>query len=319
MSSNSQSLYRQHAAQLRLPLYFQPFWLDAVAGSDGWDAALTFDRGGHVTGLWAYCLSRYYGFQVVKMPPLTAYSGPLLFYPANMTAQESRYAFDKKVLGELIEQLPPTAFFYQEWHPDLRNWLPAHWKGFRQTTRYTYLLPDLQDWNAVFDGFRSNVRTHIRKAEDLHIFESDDVEAVFRLYALSLEKQGLSAAATLPVLQRIDEALHARRQRLLLLAEDEQGRRHAGIYVVWDEQRAYYLLSGADPGLRSSGALYRLVWEALQRAGRKRLSFDFEGSMLEPVEEVFRGFGAQLTPHHKVFRPGNRLFGMLWEWKGWGR
>lgn len=37
----------------------------------------------------------------------------MLFYPSNMTAQESRYTFEKKVLNELIEQLPPTAFFYQ--------------------------------------------------------------------------------------------------------------------------------------------------------------------------------------------------------------
>lgn len=319
MNSSSQSRYRQLAEQLPLPLYFRPYWLDAVIGPEGWDVALAFDRGGHITGVWVYCLSTYYGFRVVKMPPLTAYSGPRLFYPSNMTAQESRYTFEKKVLNELIEQLPPTAFFYQEWHPDLHNGLPAHWKGFRQTTRYTYLLSDLHDSNAVFDNFRSNVRTHIRKAEDLLVVESDDIEAVFRLHVLSLEKQGLPTPATLPVLQRIDETLHARRQRLLLLAEDEQGRRHAGIYVVWDEKTAYYLLSGADPGLRSSGALYRLVWEALQFCSRKGLSFDFEGSMLEPVEEVFRGFGGQLIQHHKVFRPGNRVFGMLWEWKGWGR
>jgi len=319
MNRSPQSRYRQHAAELSLPLYFQPYWLDAVAGPDGWNAALAFDRGGQVTGIWVYCLSRYYGFKVVKMPPLTAYSGPCLFYPANMTAQESRYAFEKKVLNELIEQLPATTFFYQEWHPDLRNGLPAYWKGFRQTTHYTYLLPDLTNWNAVLDGFRSNVRTHIRKAEGLYVVESDDVETVFRLHALSLEKQGLPAPATLPVLQRIDATLHPRSQRLMLLAEDEQGRRHAGIYVVWDEKTAYYLLSGADPGLRSSGALYRLVGEALQFCGRRGLAFDFEGAMLEPVEEVFRGFGGQLIQHHKVFRPGNRLFGLLWEWKGWGR
>ncbi len=299
--------YRRHCEDLSLPLYFQPFWLDAVAGPAAWDAALAFDKGGHLTGVWVYCLQKRLGFSRIAMPPLTAYSGPLLIYPANLTARESRYAFEKRVLHELIDQLPPVDFFYQEWRPDIQNWLPAYWRGFRQSTHYTYQLEDLRDWNAVFDHFRSNVRTHIRKAEKVvRVFESGRVEDLYRLYSLSFQRQGKTALVQLPVLQRVDAAMREHGQRLILLAEDEEGRLHAGIYLVWDAHTAYYLLSGADPALRSSGALYLLLWDALQFCSRKGLAFDFEGSMLEPVEEVFRGFGGLLTPHHRVYRARNR-------------
>lgn len=308
MAEKTSQAYRQCVVGMDIPLYFQPHWLDAVAGPDGWDAALAYDKGGHVTGVWVYCPAKYWGLPIVKMPPLTAYSGPYLFYPHNLTAPESRYAFEKRVMNELMDQLPQTAFFYQEWHPDVQNWLPACWRGFNQTTRYTYRLDDLSDWNAVFDRFRSNVRTHIRKAEkEVRVFESDEVEVVYRLHEKSMRKQGKYPAAPLSVLQGVDAAMSAKAQRLALLAEGDSGALHAGLYLVWDAHTAYYLLSGADPSWRNSGALYLLVWDALQFCSRKGLAFDFEGSMLEPVEEVFRGFGGRMVPHHKLFRAQNRL------------
>ncbi len=305
MEERKSEVYRSLSASLALPLYFQPHWLDAVAGPQGWDVALAFDKGGRLTGLWVYCLRRHWAGGRIVMPPLTAYSGPLLYYPKNMTATDARYAFEKRVLYELMDQLPPVHFFYQEWLPGVENWLPAYWRGYRQTTHYTYRLDELSDWNAVFDHFRSNVRTHIRKAEaGVRVFESEDVEALYRLYASAFHRQGKTPLVSLPVLQEADAAL--RRQRLILLAEDEAGKLHAGVYLAWDAQTAYYLLSGADPALRHSGALYLLVWDALQFCSRQGLAFDFEGSMLEPVEEVFRGFGGKLTPHHKIFKARSR-------------
>lgn len=313
MHAIPQDAYRHWAAsQPALPLYFQPLWLDAAAGAEHWDAVMARDRGGHATGVWVYCLRKTFGIARIVMPPYTPYAGPLLFYPHNLERRESRYAFEKKVLGKLLDQLPPVALYYQEWHPGVQNWLPAYWRGYRQTTHYTYLLPDLRNWTAIFEHFRSNVRTWIRKAEaSVRVIESDNLAALFQLCEHSLRRQRRAPVLNWHVLQRIDAALAPKAQRLILLAEDDTGRYHAGAYIVWDAHTAYYLLSGADPALRSSGALYLLVWHALQWCGRQGLSFDFEGSMLEPVEEVFRGFDAVLTPHHRVYKAANRWWELL--------
>jgi hypothetical protein len=312
MTTGGRKSYVAAAASLQLPLYFQPWWLDAVAGEDGWDVVIAQDRGDKLTGVWVFCMKRFWGIRAIRMPGLTAYSGPLLFYPDNLTAADARYAFEKKVLKELLNQLPDVSFFYQEWHPLLQNWLPAYWRGYRQTTHYTYRLEHPADLNVAYKGFRSNVRNHIRGAEKtVRVAESDDLESLFRLYQLSLLRQGKKPPVSREVLQRADLVLRERNQRLMLLAEDDLGQIHAGIYLTWDSTTAYYLLSGTDPAYRSSGALYLLVWHAIQYAGREGLSFDFEGSMLEPVEEVFRGFGGKLTPHHKIFRAPNKLLQAL--------
>jgi len=312
MNKEGRQKYIDAVFKKHLPLYFQPWWLDAVAGEHGWNAATAYDKGGNLTGIWVYCKQSIGGLPVIEMPKLTAYSGPFLFYPSNLTTSEARYAFEKRVLQALLAQLPKVAFFYQEWHPSVQNWYPAYWNGFRQTTHFTYLLDNLHDLSGTFDRFRSNVRNHIRKAEKtVRIVESDDLEALFSLYELSFVRQGKKPHVSQEVLRRVDKALRERRQRILLLAEDDVGRHHAGIYLSHDHQTAYYMLSGTNTQYRSNGALYLLVWHALQYCSRKGLSFDFEGSMLEPVEEVFRGFGGKLTPHFKVFRAQNKFLEAL--------
>jgi len=58
---------------------------------------------------------------------------------------------------------------------------------------------------------------------------------------------------------------------------------------------------GADPRLRSSGAQSLLFWEAIKLASEKNLKFDFEGSMIEPIERVFRAFGATQVPYLQLY------------------
>ena len=67
--------------------------------------------------------------------------------------------------------------------------------------------------------------------------------------------------------------------------------------LVWNEHCAYYLMGGGDPELRSSGATSLAMWQAIQFAATVSRIFDFEGSMIEPIERFFRGFGAVQTPY----------------------
>jgi hypothetical protein len=93
----------------------------------------------------------------------------------------------------------------------------------------------------------------------------------------------------------------------MLFAEDASGQVHAAIYVVWDARSAHYLLSGGDPELRSSGANSFLLWNAIRHAATVTPAFDFEGSVLEPVERFFRGFGGRLVPYFRVTKTSRRL------------
>ena len=298
--------YRERCAhEPTIPLFCRPFWLDAVCGSGNWDVALV-DRGGAIVGALPYRLRTRFGFTLIEMPNLTQFMGPWLSYPAEQKTH-SRLSFEKDVLTELIEQLPPFDFFKQNFHYSIGNWLPFHWKQFEQTTRYTYVLENLSDLPAVFADLRSNIKTDIRKASKIvKVVEGDDLRKFYAVNQLTFDRQSRSTPYDFAFLERLDAACKEQRCRRLIFAEDGAGAVHAAIYVVWDEQSAYYLLGGGDPKLRGSGANSLLLWDAIQHAATVTRRFDFEGSMVEPIERFFRAFGAVQKPYSQITKVASR-------------
>jgi hypothetical protein len=72
--------------------------------------------------------------------------------------------------------------------------------------------------------------------------------------------------------------------------------------IFWDEKRSYYILGGHDPKESHHSASAIAMWEAIKFT-KEELGldqFDFEGSMMQPVEQFFRKFGGKLTPYYTV-------------------
>ena len=108
-------------------------------------------------------------------------------------------------------------------------------------------------------------------------------------------------------IRNVDVCSKINKCRKILLGVDKENKIHAGIYLVWDENTMYYLLGGGDPKYRNSGATSLLLWEAIKLASSKGLSFDFEGSMIEPVEKFVRGFGAIQKPYFQIYKTDSKF------------
>jgi lipid II:glycine glycyltransferase (peptidoglycan interpeptide bridge formation enzyme) len=287
-------------------IFQEPWWLDAVAGS-AWQS-LEVSHGGEIVARMPIVLRRKFGFAIIRQPPLTPILGPWI-RPSCASAAR-RMTQENRLLNDIIDHLPRWDYFEASFHHRVTNWLPFYWRGFEQTTRYTYVLDQISDLEKVWWHCQENVRRNIRKAQrklqirtDLRLNHLLDlVEATFRRQA-----RGLPFGREL--MQRIDAACSQRDARRMFFAEDAQGRIHAALYLVVDENFAYYLLGGADPELRESGAQNLLLWEAIRCASGMGLKFDFEGSMVEPIERVFRAFGARQVPYLHVYgaRPLARI------------
>lgn len=308
-------VYRQLCEQRQdIPLFQQAWWLDATAGSD-WDVVFV-EKGGKVEAALPFLLKKRYGLTAISQPVLTQYLGPWL--APGKGKQAKLLAREKGLMQALIEQLPPHHIYQQNWAPKYKNWMPFFWRDFLQTTRYSYQLPDLNDLDAIWGGFQDNIRREIRKAQKLGVTvsRSGNFEEFMSLNVKVFERQGKSLPYSKGVVRNIEDAAAKREQRAIFIATDESGRNHAAVYLVWDEHSAYYLMGGGDPALRSSGATSLCMWEAIQFASTVTQSFDFEGSMLEPVERFFRAFGGYPTPFFSVTRIQNRWLRMAMSIKG---
>jgi hypothetical protein len=128
------------------------------------------------------------------------------------------------------------------------------------------------------------------------------VDRFYDVLSQTYARQQIPTPHSFVELERLEAACAPRGAGAMLFARDEAGRIHAVAWAVWDKHAAYYLLAGADPHLRNSGASSLLAWEALMRAREHTDVFDFHGSMLRPVERFFRAFGARQTPYLSVTR-----------------
>ena len=290
-----------------IPLFSQAWWLDATAGEGVWDVALV-EKGGTIVAAMPYVPRQRYGFTLLGQPALTQTLGPWLRETEGKSS--TRLAQHKDWLQALIAQLPPFAHFIQNWHWKMGNWLPFYWAGFQQTTRYTYILQELSDEQELWQGLQENIRREIKKAGNrLQLRVRDDltVDDFLVLNRMTFARQNMALPYTEAFVHQLDQACAARQARKIFLAEDAQGRRHAGVYIVWDGNSAYYLMGGGDPELRNSGATSLCMWEAIKFAATVTQRFDFEGSMIEPVEKFFRAFGAQQTPYFTVSKTPSRI------------
>ncbi|MGN8225763.1 GNAT family N-acetyltransferase [Gracilimonas sp. BCB1] len=278
-------------------IFHQPWWLEAVAPGH-WNI-VKVEKGGQVFASMPYIIKKKFGMNLITMPPLTQTLGPWIKpLPGKYSTQLSK---EKELLNELIDKLPKFHFFRQRFHYSQKNWLPFYWNGFKQTTRYTYVLEDISNPDKIWDNMQGNIRREIKKASDVvHLEVTDDPNVMWDLWNLNFEHKGQEVQTNYEDFIRIDNACAEHNARKIFLAKDKHGNLHSAMYLIWDEQSAYYLIGGANPEYRTSGAASFLMYEAIKFASDKTKRFDFEGSMIESVERFFRGFGGVQTPYFEI-------------------
>lgn len=278
-------------------IFEQPWWLDAVAPGQ-WDA-VEIEEGGRVVARLPFVYKKKFGLRIVGQPPLTQTLGPWIEHTSD--SPEKRIAREKDLFLKLISRLPRFDVFHQNFHSNVKNWLPFYWSGFEQTTGYSYAIEDLTNLEAIHARMSAKLRQHIRRAEKrVRVQRSDGIDEVLRTAELTFQRQGMKLPYPPELLHRIDEASKRHGQRRALFGFDDAGNIHSSAYIVGDSERSYLLVTGANPEFRSSASGALVHWTAITEAAAFTKVFDFEGSMLEPVESFYRSFGASQVPYLAV-------------------
>ncbi|SNS59970.1 Acetyltransferase (GNAT) domain-containing protein [Noviherbaspirillum humi] len=308
MSSAKESYRDLWLTEPSIPIFCRDWWLDATAGSGNWDVVLV-KKGNRILAAMPYMIRRRFGMTVLTQPPLTPTLGPWLQPPDASLSPAERVAQENHLMQSLIDQLPAFDAFSQNWHYRHTNWLPFYWNGFRQTTRYT-LVTDLRQPDKLWVNLQKNVHKHCKTASERYrVTIRDDLplDDFLALNRMTFQRQGLTVPYSDAYVRSLDAACAKRGCRRYYIAVDPEGRHHAGCYFVWDENSAYGLMNGSDPALRHSGALSLCFWHALRDAAQVANQFDFEGSMIEPIERFLRYFGTVQKPYFYISKTPSRL------------
>lgn len=280
-------------------LFQEDWWLEAVA-PNAWQA-IVIGSGQDIQARLPFVHTRGALLSTIRHPSLTQFMGP--WYRPTGGKTSTSLGREKELANELFAQLPACDFFSMNFHPAITNWLPYYWMKYEPVPRVAYVLEQLGTEAALWDGLQPNIRREIRKAEKrVEVVRSDDVDLLVELNRKTFNRQGVTLPYAPQTLHRLDAACAARKARQIYFARDEHRRIHAAMYTVFDDRCAYYLLGGADPALRNSGASSLLLWNAIIDAAKTSASFNFSGSIHERIEHFLRAFGGQQKTYMNVRR-----------------
>lgn len=284
--------YLKFCEETNVNIFNQPFWLDAVVGSENWDVILN-EKGGKILGALPYSFENTNKGIIIKEGKLTQKSGIYINYPKNQK-YTSKLSFERKVINSLIEELEKKDIksYSQNFDYSFTNWLPFYWKGYNQTTRYTYVIEDTRNYEDVYNSIDSTTKNIIRKAEkNVNVKKGLSIDKFYEINKMTFDRKNISIPYDLTFVKKIDKACNERNCREIFYAQDEENNIHAAIYVVWDNESMYYLLGGINPDYKNSSATSLLLLEAIKLACSMNLKFDFEGSMNKDIEKFFSSFG----------------------------
>ncbi len=279
-------------------LFCYSWWLEAVTRGD-FKIIVVTENNRIASGI----ILPFFGAGRINEPYLTRTGGVLYGKPGNESPRK-RLSMERGWLNALLDQVDAGRVVQMCMHHNFKDWLPFRWRGYSQTTRYTYILDyEKSRIDDIFRNIAKDQREVIRRAvrNNIRVEETDDLALAYAYSCLSFRRQNKKFPYPLSDVERLDEAVKAKGRRAIFKSVDAQQNVHAVFYVVYDEKSAYCLLSGGDPLLRSQGGHTLIIWHVIKYFSDKVRILNFGGSDIQPIEKHLRSFGGTQTQYFHIF------------------
>jgi len=294
-----------------LPIFFQPWWLDATAGEDNWDVVI-FENDNDIIAALPYYKKNKLGFTFLLNPMFTNRLGIYYKYYENLdiTNNSKKLSFEKDIFTYLIEKLPKFSWFNIDFNYEFINHLPFYWKGYSQTTKYSYVIDDISDPEKCLKNFDRSKRNDIKKAQEKIDIKFDlPAEDFYNHHKNSLENNGSNILYSFDQFKKIYNTCYKNKTGKVIYSIDKNKPLsiHSANFIIWDRNFAYNLLSTIDEKNRNSGSTSLLIYEIIKFLSNKTKKFDFEGSMIEKVEQSFRKFGTKQVTYFNINKSNSKI------------
>ncbi|HRY50714.1 MAG TPA: GNAT family N-acetyltransferase [Candidatus Paceibacterota bacterium] len=259
-----------------------------------------YEDGGELIGGFVLHQKSCCGFNLITNPPFTPSCGPFLNVKAShaVTILETR----REAMTALIDYIKKLGFglLFLKLDQSVKDALPFYWAGYRVIPSYTYILDLTASPDQTLANMSSVRRRNIQRAikDGIEAREILDMHVVKQLVegTFARQKKKIDRSVIDGILER-----YAKPENSYAFAAYQNDVPIATTFVVHDRSIAYYLLGGYDEDGKHHGAGALAMWQSILRAKQLGLKyFDFEGSVIPPIERYFRGFGGQLTPYFTV-------------------
>ena len=281
--------------QEHLPVFMQPWWMEAVCAGKEWDVILVGDN--DIVAAMPYLFRKKWWMKWILMPQQTQIGGLWLDERHEFTPEEL-----KAVCEDVVNQLAEKKLHYYYQHFPVGSPCPEIFKslGFKVKERVTYRLDDLSDLDKVIDKFSRNKKRQLQKALSLHATKDLTAEEFYAFHQKCLEQQRKTISYSREFFLVLERKSSRMKQSEIIAIRTADGELRAAGYIVWDKDYAHYLIAAEDLEYKNNGAMALLVLECIKEARRQGVAFDFEGSMIRGVAQHFKQFGGTPVKYYSV-------------------
>lgn len=282
-----------------VPVFMQPWWMDAVCAGKEWDVLLAENENGEIQGAMPYLLRKRAWFKYIIMPQQTQIGG--IWVAPDVTGDKWKTA---EVCRQLKEQMDKMglAYYYQRYLPGSLCVDAMRALGFKTKERVTYRVDDLSDLDALIESFSKNKRRQLQKALSLHAERRMEVEDFYRFHTHCLAARKRKISYTREFLLILERKARRAGQCQIISICNADGQPYAAAFLVWDKHYLYYLIPCYDPAFSDSGAGALLALEAMKFAREKHVHFDFGSPADKSAAKEFKQFNAHPVSYFDVER-----------------
>lgn len=203
------------------------------------------------------------------------------------------------ITREFITSIP-RSYLHKDIYFNVENQFP---KDIRHNFRRTYEIPLDQSYQSIYSSYGSQIKRNLKRAEKagLTIFENDTPDTLVLLFKRNKGKMVGLSDWHYDRMKQIMYALIYRKMGAVWSIHDDRNSPCASCFLAYTSKRMVFLFSGQEPYGQKTGAMTKLIDNAMMWAAERGGVFDFEGSDLRGLERFYKSFGADMKtyPHYR--------------------
>jgi len=234
---------------------------------------------------------------IMPLPVKNRYRIPYLVQPV-LTQQLgifSNKTIEEPIVEEFIKQIP---YFSYELNLNEQNFYD------KALIFPNFILNLGQPYDQLQKGFSKNTRRNLEKATKLKLkVQAGLTVETFLSFYFSVEKNFLSPKEQ--VLEKLIYKGISENALSLYGVYNDHAEIIAALCVLNTGNRITYLLPVSNTRGKETSAMFLLIDSIIRNEAGSNKVLDFEGSRIEGVARLYRGFGAKYHPYYilKKFRP----------------
>ncbi len=260
-----------------------------------------FDKNEKLIGSFCiYKQKRFKFFSQIKSLPFTPHNG--LNFEDKTSNLARKHSAIKKITKAIVEYLDKEKFGFitLAFPPYLNDFHHFVWNNYKVTPSYTYQISLGQPIDEINKNVDPKTRNLIKKSakDGVSVHQNHDNKIVQKIVMDTMIKNNVSIDEKL-----IENILYkfSNKQNSFSFITKKDDVILSATFCVFDKEKCYYIFGGYNSDKAHSGAGPLAVWSSIEYAQNLGLKiFDFEGSMMPPIESYFRSFGGNLVPYFVV-------------------